>query len=124
MVEIDVAMGVFLFVVMVGSGVLIMWMARATASGRLKRNALAGIRIPSTMASDEAWQAAHIRAKRPTMLGGWASIASGFVALLPVSAPVRATAVIAGCVLMLGFLLYGSKVGSRAALEISSRSAD
>jgi len=29
------------------------------ATGRLPRNLLAGIRIPSTLRSDEAWQAGH-----------------------------------------------------------------
>ena len=51
-----------LFAVMVGGGVLLIWTANAAASGRLKRNQLAGIRIASTMASEEAWLAAHVRA--------------------------------------------------------------
>jgi hypothetical protein len=29
------------------------------ASGKLNRNGIAGIRIPSTMASDDAWRAGH-----------------------------------------------------------------
>jgi len=123
-VDNDLPVRIVLLVVMVGSGVLLIWMARATAAGRLKRNSIAGIRIPSTMASDEAWLAAHVRAKRPTVLAGVVSIASGLVALLPVSAPVLAIAIIAGCVVMLGFVLYGARVGSRAATEVSNSPTD
>ncbi|WP_159078213.1 SdpI family protein [Homoserinimonas hongtaonis] len=119
--EDDLGVRVVLFVVMVGSGILLLWMARAAASGRLKRNSVAGIRVASTMASDEAWLAAHIRAKRSTMLAGYASIASGVVALLPVSAPVLATAVLVGCVAILGLVFYGASVGSRAAVAVSHK---
>lgn len=118
----DLGVRIVLLVVMVGSGVLLIWMARAAASGRLKRNPVAGIRIPSTMVNDEAWLAAHVRAKRATTLAGISSMASGLVALLPVSAPILAAAVLAGCGAMLGFLLYGARVGSRAAARVSSSS--
>ncbi|MCX6503499.1 MAG: SdpI family protein [Microbacterium sp.] len=115
----DIAVSLLLFVVMAGAGMLLLWMARATASGRLKRNQFAGIRIPSTLASDEAWLAAHVRAKRPTEFAGWAAIATGLFALLPVPDPVLAAGVIAGCVVMLAFTLYGAWVGSRAATEVN-----
>ncbi|WP_344357891.1 zinc-binding dehydrogenase [Brachybacterium phenoliresistens] len=55
---------------MVAAGVLLNWAARATASGRIGRNALVGIRLRSTMVSDEAWRAAHSRAQRPMILAG------------------------------------------------------
>lgn len=112
-VEADLAIRIVLLVVMVGSGILLVWMARAAASGRLKRNSMAGIRIPSTMASDEAWLAAHVRAKRVTTLAGLSSVVSGLVALLPVSAPVLAGAVLTGCGLVLAFVLYGARVGGK-----------
>ncbi|MDQ7994014.1 MAG: SdpI family protein [Propionicimonas sp.] len=113
---------IVLLVVMVGAGILLIWMARAAASGRLKRNSFAGIRLPITMASDEAWLAAHVRAKRTTTFAGVLSVASGLVALLPVPAPVLAAAVLAGCAAILGFVLYGARVGSRAAAEVAKRS--
>lgn len=113
-------MRILLFAVLLGSGVLLLWMARAAASGRLTRNPFAGIRVPSTMVSDEAWLAAHVRAERPTMLAGLASIASGLVALLPVPTPVLAIGIVAGSVVTLALVLYGARVGTRAAVEASN----
>lgn len=120
----DLGVRIVLVVVMAGSGILLVWMAHAAASGRLKRNAIAGIRIPSTMASDEAWLAAHVRAKRPTALAGYVSIASGLVALLPVPVEVAGAAVLAGCGAMLVLVLYGARVGGRAAAEVAKASND
>jgi hypothetical protein len=108
---------IVLCVVMLGSGVLLMWTARAAASGRLQRNQVAGIRTASTMASDAAWLAAHVRAKRPTVLAGVVSMASGMFALLPVPVPVTAAGVFLGCLAMLGLVLHGARVGGRAAQQ-------
>ena len=114
----DLAARIVLFVVMAGSGLLLLWAARAAASGRLRRNGIAGIRTPSTMASDESWLAAHRRAERPTVLAGVAAIASGLLALLlPAPVPVLAGLVIVACVVMLGLVLWGAWVGGRAARE-------
>lgn len=116
----DLAPRLIMFVCMAGSGVLLIWMARAAASGRLKRNPIAGIRTARTMESDEAWLAAHIRAKRPTLFGGIASLAVGVCALLPVSLPVFVSVALGGSVAMLIFVLYGAVVGGRAAAEATS----
>lgn len=105
--------------VMVLSGSALIWMARAAASGRLKRNDFAGIRIRSTMVSEEAWLAAHVRAKGPTLLAGFSALASGALALLPQPMPLLAVTVVAGCFAMLGFVAYGAWVGARAAREVS-----
>ncbi|HEY6800499.1 MAG TPA: SdpI family protein [Agromyces sp.] len=120
--ENDLAVRIVLFAALLGCGALMLWMARAGASGRLKRNPIAGIRVPATMASDEAWLAAHVRAKRPTMYAGFVAIATAVFALLPVSTPVLAVGVLLGAVGMLGFVLYGAVVGSRAAAGTRSSS--
>lgn len=104
-----------LFVVMAGTGVLLLWMARAAASGRLRRNALAGIRTPSTMVSDEAWLAAHQRAERPTQAAGVVSILVALVMLAPVSEAVMLTTVLVGAAAMLVLVIHGAVVGGRAA---------
>ena len=118
------AVRIVLLVVLVGAGVLIVWMARATASGRLKRNQFAGIRLSSTMASDSAWLAAHVRAKRPTEIAGFTAMATGVFALLPAPLPVLATGLMVGCIAMLGLVVYGAAVGARAAAEASSGTGD
>lgn len=108
-----------LFVVMVGSGALLCWMGQAAAAGRLKRNHLAGIRIPSTMVSDEGWLAAHIRARRPTLYAGIVAAASGALALFPLSMPVITVGVMVAAVVILALVLYGARVGGKAADSVS-----
>lgn len=41
------------------SGVVVIVIGRMAATGRLPRNLFAGIRLPSTMRSDEAWTCGH-----------------------------------------------------------------
>jgi len=121
----DTELGVrlVLCIVLVGSGLLIAWMAQATASGRLKRNPVAGIRIPSTMASEEAWLAAHARAKRATLISALVSVAAGLIVLLPLPAPALAAVALVGASAMVGFVLYGARVGSRAADAVTRDAA-
>lgn len=110
----EILVRALLVVVMAGSGVALIWMARATASGRLGRNQLAGIRLPATMASDEAWLVAHQAARRPTERAGWCALASAVPGVLPVSIPVVTISVMVGCVAMLVFVLRGAALGTRA----------
>lgn len=114
---------IVLFLLMVGSGILMLWLARAAASGRLKRNQAAGIRLPSTLASDEAWLVAHRAAERPTQIAGWCAIVGAVPALLPVPLPAVVVAVLIGTLALLGFVLYGATLGSRAARDLPPESA-
>lgn len=113
-----------LLIVMVGAGVLLIWSARAAASGGLKRNQIAGIRTSRTLSSDAAWQTAHVRAERPTVIAGVVSVATGLVALLPVQVEAAGIAVLTGCGVMLALVLYGARVGHRAAGDLPPRSDD
>lgn len=108
-----------LFVAMVGAGSLLIWTANAAASGRLKRNQLAGIRTPSTMASEEAWSAAHVRARSATVWAGAVSALGGVFALVPVAMPVVVVAVLVAAVGTLGLVLYAARVGGAAARAVS-----
>ncbi|WP_345801676.1 SdpI family protein [Microbacterium sp. AZCO] len=108
-----------LFVVMVGAGSLLIWIANAAASGRLRRNQVAGIRIPSTMASDEAWLAAHVRARRATVYAGVVSVLGGSFALVPVPMPAVIIGVLVAAVGMLGLVLFAARVGGAAARATS-----
>ena len=108
-----------MLVVMVGAGVLMLWMAKAAASGRLGRNPVAGIRLPVTMASESAWLAAHQATKRPTQWAGWCAIAYALPSVLPVSLLVALTSIFIGAAGLLVFVLYGAAVGSRAARALA-----
>lgn len=102
---------------MIGSGSLLWWVARATASGRLGRNKVAGIRVPATLASDEAWRAAHQRAERPTLVGAALAGLSGVAAFVPGPEELLVGVVVLGCLGMLGPLLYALDVGAEAARQ-------
>ncbi|WP_424467022.1 SdpI family protein [Pseudoclavibacter helvolus] len=115
------AIRLVLAIVMLASGLLVMWMAQAAASGQLKRNDLAGIRTPSTMSSEVAWSAAHVRSKRPTMIAGIFALVTGLIVLFPLSGPAMIVVVLAGCAALLGFVLYGARVGIRAAKDVLKR---
>lgn len=108
-----------LVIVLVGSGLLLMWIAVATASGRLGRNHLAGIRIPSTMKSDEAWVAAHKRSRPHVFGAGVVALAAGIVSLLPLSGRTIAVIVLVAAILMVALVVRGAFVGGRAARTLT-----
>jgi hypothetical protein len=54
----------FMAITFVFLAILLVVVDWAAASGRLRRNRWAGIRIPSTMRSDQAWVAGHSAALR------------------------------------------------------------
>ncbi|OWP22385.1 hypothetical protein CBF90_05560 [Microbacterium sp. AISO3] len=114
--EAEIIPRIVLFVTMAGSGALLIWMARAAASGKLKRNSLAGIRTPSTRASDEAWRAAHERSKGATLLTGYLAVAIGVVSLVPMPPAALGIMVLAGAALMVIVMMWGTRVGTKAAL--------
>lgn len=74
---------------MVAAGLAVIIVAVRTVDGRLSRGRAAGIRTTETMASDEAWLAAHQAGERGTKLGGVLFIVAGvapFVLGLPLVA--------------------------------------
>jgi len=122
LVEEHVVLQVLAAAVLVGAGTLLVWLARATASGRLRRDPAAGIRVPATKWSEEAWRGAHIRAEHPTECAGTTSIVGGLVALVPLPDAVPWPTVLVGSVAMLALVLHGARVGNRAAKEIPATS--
>lgn len=102
-------------VVMFGVAILLWWMARAAAEGRLERNALVGIRTPSTMASDEAWLAAHQRAERPTKAAALISAIVAAACLVPMPEAALVAVVLGGAAVILGLVIRAAVVGGRAA---------
>lgn len=111
----DLAARAVLVVVMAGTGVGLLAMARSAADGRLRRNGLVGIRTAATMASDEAWLAGHVAAERPSRWAGWAAIVAAVPALLPVDVGVGIAASLAGCAVVLTLVVRAAVVAGRAA---------
>jgi hypothetical protein len=52
------------------AGVTVLGLGRLAAAGRLPRNLVAGIRLPSTLHSDEAWRAGHRAAASALTVSG------------------------------------------------------
>ena len=64
------------------SGVVMVALGRVAATGRLPRNLFAGIRIPSTLRSDEAWRAGHLAAASALTVSGIGPIAVAMIIAL------------------------------------------
>ena len=111
----DMVVRLVLVIGMVGAGVLLNWSARAVASGRLKRNQITGIRTSRSLSSGAAWQTAHARAERPTVLAGVVTASTGIISLSPVQIEVVGAAVPAGSAMVLVLMLYGARVGLQTA---------
>jgi len=60
-------------------GVIVVGVARLAASDRLPRNLLVGIRIPSTLRSDEAWRAGHLAAASALTTAGFGPVVAAVV---------------------------------------------
>lgn len=61
-------------------GLVVVVLGRMAAQGRLPRNLFAGIRIPSTMRSDEAWRAGHEAAVSALTVAGLGPMLTALVA--------------------------------------------
>ncbi|TQF66103.1 SdpI family protein [Rhodococcus spelaei] len=108
-----------IFLSLTGGGAVVIWVARAGARGRLRRNGFVGFRTPTTMASDEAWAAAHRAGGRLAEIGGWCLAAAGIATLFPVSESARTAVSLCGAILLGGFVAAGAWVGVRAARDIA-----
>ncbi len=124
--------------VLIGSGFVVIKIARRTADGRLGRNGWAGIRTHTTRSSDAAWSAAHQAAERLTVLGGLATMAGGIVPVVAGAvgglgadgdqAPDRymtwwAVAFMIAVPVMLVPVIWGAVVGQRAAKAVADGDA-
>ena len=96
-------------VVLAAAGVALVAVGRLGRQGRLPRQHWSGIRTPSTMASDDAWMAAH-RAGGPLIeVSGWSAAALGSgAALLCVADPHWSTALTMAAA---GVVLLGATSG-------------
>lgn len=66
----------------VGIGAILGVLAWGGVSGRLRRNAVAGIRTSGTMSTDVAWRVGHRAAARWLAIGSVVAVACGVAALV------------------------------------------
>lgn len=102
---------------LVGSGLVLLWVGWLGGQGRLTRQNIAGIRTRATLASDEAWNAAH-RAGAPWLLaGGVAALLGGLVDLLLSVTTAGLVFWVTGLtgLLVVGFVTVAGVVGQGAA---------
>ena len=72
------------------------------------------------MASEEAWLAAHVRAKTPTLLAGVASLLGGVATLLPMGLNQMMVVVMVATGITFVLVAYGAIVGGQAADEVTT----
>ena len=95
------------------ASIVVAVVAALTAVGRLRRNSVAGIRIPSLYASEVAWRTGHRAAVTPTAAAAVICVVLAIAVLadsdFTVAGPILETAV-----LVIG-VLAGTTLASRAA---------
>jgi uncharacterized membrane protein len=69
--------GILVGLALTVAGALTVWLSWLGSQRRLPPNGVAGIRLPATRRSDEAWYAAHQAAAGPLGVGGGATAACG-----------------------------------------------
>lgn len=107
---------------------IVYFVTRSAAEGETGPNALVGIRVPATMASEEAWVAGHRAALGPSRLIGWLGVPCAVLltasAFLPQGeAPhwISVVLFVVGyVVIVLGGALWCTIVASRAARAAES----
>ena len=103
-----------LAVVLTAAGILVIVIGRQAASGRLKRNYLAGIRTTGTLASDEAWSTGHRAAGGRLILAGLGPLILGPLLLVRPSNGVGAVLVFGAIAWLLAWVLAAGATARRA----------
>jgi len=106
-----------LSVIIVGlTGLLFIILGRMAATGRLPRNGFVGIRLPSTMRSDDAWMAGHRAASTSLTISGVGPVALGVIAVATNRGRSGDTVLLViGLVWILGWIALGTVQANRAA---------
>jgi len=103
-------------------GSLVVAVGRAAKTGLLSRNAWAGIRTPATVASSEAWYAAHEAGGKWISIGGWIITVGGIILLLVrPEGDTAARILVVTAALGGGAVLYAGFLGNRAAAAVRDR---
>lgn len=90
----------------------------ACAVGKVKKNALVGIRTMKTMVNEDTWRAGHQAAVQPLWVSGIAAAAVSLAGLLFLDSPsTQVIMALLACALLLMAVIYGAKVANVAAGE-------
>ena len=100
-------------------GSIVVALGRAAERGLLRPNGWAGIRTPATVASKEAWYAAHEAGGRWISIGGWILTVGGIIILVVrPDDPDAARIALWSALLAAAAVLYGGYLGHRAAAAL------
>lgn len=101
-------------IVLIGAAVLLFVIGRMSAAGTLKRNWIVGIRVKSTLESDEAWETAHKAGGWMLQLSALGPLIAGIVTLFRPSGEIAVFAIFAGLIWMLLFVIASGFAARRA----------
>lgn len=99
------------------AGGVTLWLAWAGSQRKLPPNSVAGIRLPATRRSPEAWYAAHQAAAGPLGVGGGATAACGLGVLFTGLDVIGWVLVVVGLAALTTSVGLATTVGLRAANE-------
>lgn len=109
------ATAIGLGLLLIAAGAILGVVAYRSHRGTLPRNWIVGIRTTTTLASDEAWNAAHRAGARALSVGAWGALLTGAVLLLRPSNGLGLAVMAAGLVWLLGWVVRAAYLGTRAA---------
>jgi SdpI/YfhL protein family len=102
------------------SGVVVIVVGRLSAAGLLPRNMLAGIRIPSTLRSADAWRAGHEAAAGALTVAGLGPLAAAaFVGVREPDEESEKVISRIGAAWLLGWVGFATFQASRAARAVA-----
>jgi len=119
----------FTGLLLVATGILMLWLAARSRDGRLPRNQIAGVRTALTLSSDAAWFAGQRAAAGRTAIAGWGAVVGGLaIVVVGFVAPPLPAAMMLFTVLALGsagwliaWAIAGASAAQCAAREAQER---
>ncbi len=110
---------IFSLLLLAAASLGIATMNHACAVGKIRKNALVGIRTTKTMVNEDTWRAGHEAAVQPMWVSGIAAAAISLAGLLFLDSPsTQVVMALLACALLLMAVIYGAKVANVAAEEV------
>ena len=107
------AIGIGLF--LIATGILLIYVGRRAAAGRLRKNPFVGIRTTLTLNSEVAWDAAHRAGGARLSMSGYGPVAAGLLLFSQPSNGLGSATALIGLAWMVGWILAAGSIGQRAA---------